>query len=310
MKKISIIIPYYNSEKTIDRCLLSIPCDENIEIIIVDDGSDRLVSLNNDLQNDKRIKIIAAGHNGVSAARNTGVKNATGEYIHFVDSDDELLPRIKEVYQSATTEDIIIFGAEIKLLSEQFRHKDVCPRQEMLYDEPRKALFYEDSCRPYVWNSLYKRSFVLENNLLFDKDLVIGEDLKFQMEAFIAAKTCRFLPIVGYMYYFGAPNSTIYYYLNHPYERVVKHLELLKSINIALIKRNVRKLQGYCNWMVSFIYEDFLSLDLKQQNSLDDLCRDTFKECGRVGKMTWKDRRHILVMENKILKTIRKGIKK
>ena len=310
MKKISIIIPYYNSEKTIDRCLSSIPNDDNIEIIIVDDGSDRPITLNNEFQNDKRIKIITADHNGVSNARNIGVKNASGEYIHFVDSDDRLLPRIKEIYQSASTEDIVVFGAEIKLLSENFQHKDVCPRQEIFYDEPRRALFYEDSCRPYVWNSLYKRSFVLANNLLFDRNLVIGEDIKFQIEAFTAAKTCCFLPVVGYMYYFGDVNSTIYRYLTHPYERVIKHLELLNSINSALLGRNVKNLPGYCNWMVSFVYEDFLSLDLKEQNSLDGLCRDTFKQCGKVGKMTWKDRRHILVMENKILKTIRKGIKK
>lgn len=92
MKKISIIMPMYNSERFIEKCISSLVSQthENIEIIIIDDGSsdssyDICLALS---KNDSRIHLIKQVNGGVSAARNTGLKYATGDYIGFVDSDD------------------------------------------------------------------------------------------------------------------------------------------------------------------------------------------------------------------------------
>lgn len=309
MKRISIIIPYYNSLNTIERCLLSIPRERNLEIIIVDDGSQDPVKFNNDtIKEDSRIRIISIPHIGVSGARNVGIQNATGDYIHFVDSDDTLLPRIKDIYQQETVADILVFGAKVELLSNRFCHKSVLPSREIVYDNPKKAFFEEDSCKPYVWNCLYKRSFIIKNRLLFNENLVIGEDIAFQIEAFSIATACHFLPIEGYVYYFGNPTSTIYYYLQHPYERVRAHLALQKEIKDSLIKRKI-KMQGYCEWMVSFVYFDFLELSLNEQMKLAPLCRSVFANCRRIDNVSWKNCRHILIMRNNLLKIIRKGIR-
>ncbi|MFQ6739306.1 MAG: glycosyltransferase family 2 protein, partial [Alphaproteobacteria bacterium] len=92
MDKVSVIIPVYNTEKFLPQCLNSIIYQtyKNLEIIIVNDGS----TDNSDeicqtfAKHDKRIKIIYQTNSGVSAARNKGLLNATGDYVHFIDSDD------------------------------------------------------------------------------------------------------------------------------------------------------------------------------------------------------------------------------
>ena len=93
--KLSVIVPMYNSEKYIERCINSIINQEmkDIEIILINDGSvDKTKNIVGKYVNKhKNIKLINKEKNeGLSAARNTGIKNATGEYIVFIDSDDEI----------------------------------------------------------------------------------------------------------------------------------------------------------------------------------------------------------------------------
>ncbi len=92
---ISVIVPVYNVEKYLSKCLDSIinQTYQNLEIICVDDGStdSSPMILEEYAKKDSRIKIITRQNGGLSAARNTGVKNATGEFVSFVDSDDWIL---------------------------------------------------------------------------------------------------------------------------------------------------------------------------------------------------------------------------
>ncbi|MCR5506573.1 MAG: glycosyltransferase, partial [bacterium] len=92
MKKISVIIPVYNVELYLSQCLESIinQTYKNLEIILVNDGSkDSSIDICKAyVKKDKRIKYIYQKNMGLSASRNTGIKNATGDYIHFIDSDD------------------------------------------------------------------------------------------------------------------------------------------------------------------------------------------------------------------------------
>ena len=99
-KKISVIIPAYNSESTIERCLESVLVQsyKNLEIIVINDGSqDNTESVVENIANkDSRIKLYSIPNGGVSNARNVGIDNATGEYITFVDSDDTIEPDMYE----------------------------------------------------------------------------------------------------------------------------------------------------------------------------------------------------------------------
>lgn len=98
MKKLSVVVPVYNVEQYLKRCVDSIINQNypNIEIILVDDGSKDSSGKLCDFfaKQDKRIKVIHQTNGGLSSARNTGIENASGYYINFLDSDDELLPNI------------------------------------------------------------------------------------------------------------------------------------------------------------------------------------------------------------------------
>ena len=87
---LSIIIPAYNAEKYIIRCLKSIKFDSQIEIVIVNDGSldNTLDKINEYITNKQNLKVVSIPNSGVSAARNVGIENSTGKYVTFVDSDD------------------------------------------------------------------------------------------------------------------------------------------------------------------------------------------------------------------------------
>ena len=98
---VSIIIPAYNVENTIENCIKSIRIQtyDKIEIIVVDDGSsDCTYNVVNMLaENDKRVKIFRQSNKGVSAARNRGIQEATGEFIIFVDADDSIMINMIEI---------------------------------------------------------------------------------------------------------------------------------------------------------------------------------------------------------------------
>ena len=100
MVKISIVIPIYNAEDHLQRCVDSVlnQTEKNIEIILVDDGSkDNSIEIcKNYLNQDKRVQLIHQENSGVSAARNRGIEQACGEYIGFIDSDDWIEPNMYE----------------------------------------------------------------------------------------------------------------------------------------------------------------------------------------------------------------------
>ena len=114
---VSIVLPIYNVEKYLDRCIESVVRQtyKKIEIILVDDGSPDSCPQKCDdwAKRDGRIKVVHKKNAGLGYARNTGIENATGEYICFFDSDDYIaLDTIEKAYNLATKEesDMVIFG--------------------------------------------------------------------------------------------------------------------------------------------------------------------------------------------------------
>lgn len=176
--KISVIIPVYNVEHVLVRCLEHVVHNtyKNLEIIIVDDGS---VDKTADIcswyaKQDKRIKIIKQKNSGPATARNTGLKAATGDYIHFCDSDDwvnlDYYERMAEA-ASITNADVICGSVEepgytypqfhsIKLFTD-------------LSDKIAITRIY-DFC--VIWRYIYKREFLQEHNLVFPAGMFVAED--------------------------------------------------------------------------------------------------------------------------------------
>lgn len=117
MEKVTIVVPVYNTEKYLDECIKSIVNQtyENIEVILIDDGSkDNSPKICDKwAQKDSRIQVIHKMNEGAGIARNTGISNASGEYICFFDSDDYIEPYTIEKSLNALLEnnaDIVLFG--------------------------------------------------------------------------------------------------------------------------------------------------------------------------------------------------------
>ena len=132
MEKVSIIIPIYNSDKTIDRCLKSIinQTYRNIEVICINDGSfdNSYKILQNYLKTDSRIKVINQTNKGVSSARNNGIKNSTGKYIMFVDADDYLKDNMIELLVKSIkkdSSDLLICNYDVKCKNYIKEHKRI-----------------------------------------------------------------------------------------------------------------------------------------------------------------------------------------
>ena len=179
---ISIIIPCFNAEKTLEKCLESVVQQSyaNLEIIIIDDGSTDETSLiyNKFQSNDERILVLKQQNSGVSKARNTGVKAATGDYICFVDSDDWAeLNYCSELYSLLVGE-----NADISIVEASYEDENgnvLCSKpisEEKIFDGNRAlVLLLEDQeIQSHPWGKLFKADLL--KNVHFPENLKCFED--------------------------------------------------------------------------------------------------------------------------------------
>lgn len=188
----SIIVPVYNQSDKVERCVNSLLLQtyQNIEIIIVDDGStdgsyEKCCKI---ASSDSRLIVKRQANSGVSQARNTGITYASGKYMMFADSDDWLDPKCVEVYiNEYDKESLNIFSyylmrqstiSKITLKSNNLNKDAVITKLDInsvpeLY---RKQLFNS------VWNKIYDTSIIQKNDILFNLNLTIGEDAVFNLD--------------------------------------------------------------------------------------------------------------------------------
>lgn len=209
-KDVSIIIPIHNGEKYIDKCLRYIVDNITIdyEIIAINDHSvDMTQKILDDFSRGyANIFSYKSEKSGVSAARNLGIKYSSGKYIIFIDIDDifkvELLNEYyKHIYESH--DDICIWGySKVEVNGDQelhlFEQKFSMGNTEFL--KTQFIGFFEEKLIQAPWNKLFRRSFLLENNIYFDETLSILEDVVFCCEAFSKAERIEYLPIIGNLY--------------------------------------------------------------------------------------------------------------
>lgn len=177
---LSIIIPVYNVEKYIEKCLQSILGEiaktEDVEILLIDDGSTDRSREKYSRFTDEKLKIYIQCNKGVSAARNYGLAQSSGKWILFVDADDFLVPGwygIMKEYFSKNV-DLIIFNRNIP---------DIINRIELLYnlfDIKQDVKFLAG-----VWSKLYRRRTLSTQNRCFVRELINGEDMLFNADIII-----------------------------------------------------------------------------------------------------------------------------
>lgn len=229
MAKISIIIPVYNVEQYLRRCVDSALKQtlSDIEVILVDDGSPDGSPAICDayVQADVRVKVIHKCNGGLASARNAGMRIAQGEYLFFLDSDDWLEPDgMERLYETAMryAVDFVRYRAIRTGWPGMEEHapcrvEPVREMEEGLYDErrirdeiyPRLMVTPQLTMGAIVgaWGSLYKRAFLGEHNLYFDEAIRFSEDLIFSAKVVRAAKSFYFIDTPGVYHYFFNPNS-------------------------------------------------------------------------------------------------------
>ena len=185
MVKVSVIIPAYNVGPYIEKCIRSIQHQTygNIEIIIIDDGStDETPKILDDLQeNDKRICVIHKENEGVSTARNIGIERSNGYYIMFVDGDDYIEEDCISYFVKLIKKDDCDMAISRNMYT-IFNQKQVLKDTYQLLDSMQVVEeIYLAKIREAVWNKLYKKSFLIEHNVQFDKNIWFGEGMLFNI---------------------------------------------------------------------------------------------------------------------------------
>jgi glycosyltransferase involved in cell wall biosynthesis len=216
---VSVIIPVYNVEKYLSESLKGIVKQKyhNFECIIVDDGStdgtrDILKKIK---KQDSRIKVISQSNSGVAAARNRGFKEAKGDYVIFLDADDvysrRLLSSVNKTLKKHKYQiDIVIYNYTTLDMDTGYKHYSLIPFSSA---EVFSAQDYKDTIFqifPHiVWNRVFRRDFLLKNNIVFDESMRVGEDSLFVDRALVLAEKIIFLDCDLVSYRHGHSDSTM-----------------------------------------------------------------------------------------------------
>lgn len=282
--KYSIIVPMFNCEKFADQCLNSLTNQkyENIEILIVDDGSTD--STNKILKewskkNDK-VKVITKTNGGVSSARNKALCCATGDYVTFLDADDKIDNNmILEVDKilSATNVDILKYGyfKVIGFIRKKYHFSSNagCIIDKNEYPTEIYANLFKTYDFSNVWNSFISKK--IYSKIIFDEDLRYGEDFKFFVDALALSKNIYILDKPFYFYYYNSGSAVnkksielkTYKLKNNIqcYEYILNKLELFK---------NEKVLEQCINRIINDVNDLVISIHYSSKEEFENTVKD------------------------------------
>lgn len=273
--EISVIIPVYNSEKYIGECLNSIVnarLFNSLEVLCIDNGSidksSQIIEYYAKKYNN--IKLFYEKEKGVSNARNIGIKEATSNYIFFLDSDDIIYPNTFEILFKkikSQTVDIVIgsykhFDGRMKSYK-NIDYIDDCQDKNIANFLNESLLFNWP-----VWGKIFKRNIILENNLCFDKNLKTCEDCKFLFQYLAISRGISTLEEPTVMYR-DTPNSLTK--INN-YEFLLSEFSSLYYLSVTYAHN--KKIKNY------FLASMLLKVHLTKRLSKEQQAKFyTFKKC-------------------------------
>lgn len=213
MSRISIIVPIYNAQASIDRCIKSILNQSfgDFEVLLVDDGStDRTFKICQQYaEMDSRISFYHKNNGGVSSARNLGLREAKGEWITFVDSDDTINEHyLKHLYESASEEVSLVMSYPVLIYSDGRRFTPIY--ESNVYDKATfNNIFTNSELHKFTspWAKLYKQSIINKYNIRFCEEMHIGEDMVFLFTYLQYTSKIVVLNQADYHYTFEQQNS-------------------------------------------------------------------------------------------------------
>lgn len=327
---VSVVIPIYNVEKYLKKCIDSIlnQSFKDFEIILVNDGStDRSLRICNEYEKkDCRIILINKKNGGLSSARNAGLNVAKGKYISFIDPDD----CINENYFNILVEkgeknncDIIVSGYKTVP-----NNKNVIPTYKLnTVLKGKEFILSSDNVHSknelcFVWRYLYRLKLIKQNKILFNENIFIGEDVVFNLEALVNSN--RVMAVSDILYYYTIDNST-----SLMRSKIKKNLEesLIEqysirndlSIRYELLKNKKYKndmSQYYINNIYNLIIENLilkndtnLKLSIKKITKYD-MFKDSVKRLGfRYKCSNYKEYIFFIAIKFRIYEIVNKALK-
>lgn len=218
VEKVSIILPVYNGDSTIEDCIKSIffQSIQDFKIYIINDGStDDTESILANYTNDPRVVVIYQENSGVSVARNRGLEYAKGKYIAFVDADDTLESNYLQVLLKGFEEDndnISLSVCNYRIVNKVQKMISIPKLQTGCFNKNIIGYFLtENGPQGYLWNKLFLSSVIKENNLKFDISIFMAEDLLFVVEYIIKQSGKIYITndlVYNYMIYNGSGDGT------------------------------------------------------------------------------------------------------
>lgn len=286
-KLVSIIMPVYNVEAYIEKAVESARCQtyQDIEILVINDGTkdnsiERIEKL---VDKDTRIRVIDRENGGLSAARNTGMDAAQGEYIIFFDSDDTISKNLVEAALQRvekTASDVVVFGFENISCDKSGNTSctGICTFEDIdRTDTMMRTEVPEDFLKGigFAWNKMYRTEFLRANMIRFEQGLSLIEDVVFNHEVFTKTHNIAFLSGTYYQYY-SRERSTL---SNQFYENFMsmfhrgfaKRMDILRLIYPNAINADSLLAQNYVNG-VRFYYSMIMKFGKgKADNSMEQV---------------------------------------
>ena len=292
MSKVSVIIPVYNTSKYLHHCLDSVLSQTfaEFEIIIINDGStdNSLEILREYEAKDNRIVVIDKNNEGVSAARNCGIKVAKGEYIMFCDSDDFVTPNwIEKLYEAIYKHpnswvdcDYYKYDA-VKNLVTPNHMKNIT--SDMVIPNSEYYIYYKNQNSHSCWNRIYKKDVLYSNNILFPVDISVGEDVLFNIEYI---RYCdAFFHVSSELYYWNNDNN-----MSLSRKEDKKYYDTIKVLYFPRL--SVVSQKDKQNFIDDYFYRFYLCLEKIYQNN------NSKKDAIKYGNYILNDKEFIHALNN------------
>ena len=262
---ISVIIPVYNVENYLKRCVDSVLCQDGIslEIILVDDGStDSSGKMCEEyVTSHSNITCLHISNSGPATAKNKGYDMATGNYVAFIDSDDEIKPDMfRSMLQSGYKHDADIVCCNYIQVNEDghISHTKHTGQEYILtQDEALKAILIKDKIYSQCWTKIYKREMLESNHIRNTEGLKTEEDFIYNIQAFACSQTVCVVDKPLYIYTHRIKSLSKDYYRKHINQYIdnrILRLELVDNI----IREKFPHLQEYSTYHCLFYYNELI----------------------------------------------------
>lgn len=230
--KVSIIVPIYNAQKTLERCIESILNQDfsDFELLLIDDGSKDDSGKICDVyaKKDHRVRVIHKENSGVSASRNLALQEAKGEYLQFLDADDWITPNATRLLVESLEQNHcdMVIADFYRVIKERLSHKGSIDEDGVLSREEFANFMMENPADFYygvLWNKLYKKSIIEKQQLCMNPKISWCEDFMFNLEYIRHCENIFVLQV------------PIYYYVKTKGSLVSQSMSLTKTIKTKMM---------------------------------------------------------------------------